>query len=132
LSPSYFILEKIFETGSAVPGSGAGFSIGLVMAGSMNPTAIEAVLNYCTENTHQKSEKVIRGGVIALALICFAQEEKADDLINRMKADRVNYIYASFCCCCCFSIKKNNSSHFLNENIVCMCQCVKNKCLLIF
>jgi len=84
----YSELAKIFETGSAIPGSGAGFSIGLIMAGSMNEMAIEALLEYCTTSTHQKSEKVIRGGVIALALICFAQEENADELILRMRSDR--------------------------------------------
>eukprot|EP00493_Phyllostaurus_siculus_P002436 UN02449 len=71
-------LQKILEAGAAVPGSGAGYAIGLTMAGTMNEQAVNALRQYATEDT-EKSEKVIRGACVGLALCFFAQEEMADD-----------------------------------------------------
>lgn len=78
-------LLKIMEKGSAVPGSAAGYSLGLLMAGTMNNMAIQKIQAYININTQQKSEKVIRGCVMALSLICYEAREKANFLIEVMK-----------------------------------------------
>ena len=80
------------EGGAAVPGSGAGYAMGLVMAGTMDEQAIEVLKTYTTEDTEKKSEKVIRGACIGLALIFFAQEERADEFILEAKAHRVYFL----------------------------------------
>merc|ERR1711998_288619 len=51
----------------------------------MNETAIYEILKYVTSDTDKKSEKVIRGGVLALSLLCYGFEEKADRLIAEMR-----------------------------------------------
>jgi len=84
----YGEFNKILEKGSAVPGSGAGYALGLLMAGTMNKRAIDETWRYAKTDTHKKSEKVIRGACMGLALMCYSQEEKADDLIQEMMADR--------------------------------------------
>eukprot|EP00494_Astrolonche_serrata_P001610 UN01616 len=84
----YLNMMKTVEGGAAVPGSGAGYALGLVMAGTMDPNAVEDLYQYVRTDTHKKSEKVIRGAVIGLALMCYAQEEKADSLIEKMRVDR--------------------------------------------
>jgi len=84
----YQEFNKILEKGSAVPGSGAGYALGLLMAGTMNERAVEETWRYAKTDTHKKSEKVIRGACMGLALMCYSQEEKADDLIKQMMADR--------------------------------------------
>lgn len=78
-------LIKIMEKGLAVPGSAAGYSLGLLMAGTMNKAAIQKIQTYININTHKKSEKVIRGCVLALALICYEAKQKANFLIEVMK-----------------------------------------------
>lgn len=78
-------LIKIMEKGLAVPGSAAGYSLGLLMVGTLNKTAIQKIQTYININTHKKSEKVIRGCVLALALICYGAKEEANFLIEVMK-----------------------------------------------
>jgi len=89
--------QKILEAGVAVPGSGAGYGIGLLMAGTMNEAAINALKTYATEDTEKKSEKVIRGACVGLALCFFAQEERADDFILEAKSHRDAHVRYGAC-----------------------------------
>jgi len=90
-------LQKILEAGAAVPGSGAGYAIGLTMAGTMNEQAVNALRQYATEDTEKKSEKVIRGACVGLALCFFAQEEMADDFIMEAKSHRDFHVRYGAC-----------------------------------
>lgn len=90
-------LQKILEAGAAVPGSGAGYAIGLTMAGTMNEQAVNVLRQYATEDTEKKSEKVIRGACVGLALCFFAQEEMADDFIMEAKSHRDFHVRYGAC-----------------------------------
>lgn len=64
---------------SAVIGEAAGYSLGLVMLGSADETAIEEMITHANDSKH---EKIIRSLSISLALLMYAKEESADTLIE--------------------------------------------------
>lgn len=82
--PVYESLKSVLYLDSAVAGEAAGYSIGLVMAGSGNETVIRDLISYAHETQH---EKIIRSCAVALALIVFECEESADNLITQMTLD---------------------------------------------
>ena len=64
---------------SAVIGEAAGYSLGLVMLGSANESAIEELLTHAQDSKH---EKIIRALAISLALMMYGKEDNADGLIE--------------------------------------------------
>ena len=64
---------------SAVIGEAAGYSLGLIMLGSADETAIGELLDHANETQH---EKTIRALAISLALIMYGKEDNADTLIE--------------------------------------------------
>jgi len=77
----YEELKAVLYADSAVSGEAAAYAIGLVMLGSANAAVIEELTKYAQETEH---EKIIRGIAVALALVMYECEEKADGLINQL------------------------------------------------
>merc|ERR1719320_1432454 len=63
----------------------------------MNEQAVNALRQYATEDTEKKSEKVIRGACVGLALCFFAQEELADEFILEAKVHRDFHVRYGAC-----------------------------------
>jgi 26S proteasome regulatory subunit N2 len=79
-------LNQIVEgTDNAVAGEAAGLSMGLVMAGSMDDLAIQTMLQYAHDTSH---EKIVRGLAMGIALLVYGCEERADTLIKQMTDDK--------------------------------------------
>lgn len=85
-------LKTVLFFDSAVAGEAAAYGIGLLLAGhgcsESSPLASAAVtelLAYAHETAH---EKIIRGLVLALALIVFGQESAAEPVIEQLCRDR--------------------------------------------
>ncbi|KAF2110127.1 armadillo-type protein [Lophiotrema nucula] len=83
--------EEIFEafksvlyTDSAINGEAVGLSMGLVMLGTGNIKALEDMIQYAHDTQH---EKIVRGLAIGMALIMYARQEAADELINGLLDD---------------------------------------------
>jgi 26S proteasome regulatory subunit N2 len=78
--------EEIFEafknvlyTDSAINGEAVGLSMGLVMLGTGNIKALEDMIQYAHDTQH---EKIVRGLAMGMALIMYARQEAADELIK--------------------------------------------------
>lgn len=69
---------------SAISGQAAGISMGLVLLGTGNVTAIRDMVSYAQETEH---EKTVRGLAVGLALIMYGQQEAADVMINGLLDD---------------------------------------------
>lgn len=86
----YEELKNIMFTDSAVAGEAATLAIGLTLCGA--GSASEPMSSIVTElfaYAHDtKHEKIIRGAVLAIALIMYGQEEGADGLIEQMIRDK--------------------------------------------
>ena len=80
----YEALRSVLFLDSAVAGEGAGYGIGLVMAGSGNEQVLSDLLAYAHETHH---EKIVRACCVAIALVLFEQEQAADQIINQMIND---------------------------------------------
>jgi len=78
-------MKQALYTDSAVVGESAAYGMGLVMCGSASEREIKELLQYAHDTQH---EKIIRGCSVALALIMFQQEEKADGLIEQLLLDQ--------------------------------------------
>lgn len=83
--------EEIFEafknilyTDSAVNGEAVGLSMGLVMLGTGNIKALEDMIQYAHDTQH---EKIVRGLAMGMALIMYARQEAADELVNGLLDD---------------------------------------------
>jgi 26S proteasome regulatory subunit N2 len=83
--------EEIFEafksvlyTDSAINGEAVGLSMGLVMLGTGNIKALEDMIQYAHDTQH---EKIVRGLAMGMALIMYARQEAADELINGLLDD---------------------------------------------
>merc|ERR1719210_511419 len=63
----------------------------------MDEQAVETLKTYATEDTEKKSEKVIRGACVGLALCHYAQEERADPFILEAKSHRDFHIRYGAC-----------------------------------
>jgi 26S proteasome regulatory subunit N2 len=87
----YALLRNTMYNDSAVAGEAAAISIGLVMLGKANETAITEMLQYAHETKH---EKIIRGVALCIALNMFGREDTADALIDQLTGDK-DYILRS-------------------------------------
>lgn len=83
--------EEIFEafktvlySDSAVNGEAVGLSMGLVMLGTGSIKALEDMIQYAHDTQH---EKIVRGLAMGMALIMYARQEAADELINGLLDD---------------------------------------------
>ncbi|KAF1814378.1 26S proteasome regulatory complex, non-ATPase subcomplex, Rpn2/Psmd1 subunit [Eremomyces bilateralis CBS 781.70] len=78
--------EDIFEelktalwSDSAINGEAVGLAMGLIMLGTGSTKALHLMIQYAHETQH---EKIVRGLAMGMALIMYARQEAADDLIN--------------------------------------------------
>lgn len=78
-------LKGLLFTDSAVAGEAAAIAMGLVMLGTGSPDSVEAMVQYAQETQH---EKIIRGLAVGVALIMYAQQERAESLIERLLHDK--------------------------------------------
>ncbi|KAF2867995.1 armadillo-type protein [Massariosphaeria phaeospora] len=76
--------KSVLYTDSAVNGEAVGLSMGLVMLGTGNIKALEDMIQYAHDTQH---EKIVRGLAIGMALIMYARQEAADELINGLLDD---------------------------------------------
>ncbi|PVI03370.1 26S proteasome regulatory complex, non-ATPase subcomplex, Rpn2/Psmd1 subunit [Periconia macrospinosa] len=76
--------KRVLYTDSAVNGEAVGLSMGLVMLGTGNIQALEDMIQYAHDTQH---EKIVRGLAIGMALIMYARQEAADELINGLLDD---------------------------------------------
>ncbi|CAI6096201.1 hypothetical protein V2G26_008019 [Clonostachys chloroleuca] len=77
-------LRDILFQDSALNGEAVGLSMGLIMLGTGNVKAIEDMITYAHETTH---EKIVRGVSIGMALIMYGRQEGADVLIEGLLND---------------------------------------------
>ncbi|KAG6003191.1 hypothetical protein E4U21_002268 [Claviceps maximensis] len=77
-------LRDILFQDSALNGEAVGLSMGLIMLGTGNVKALEDMINYAHETTH---EKIVRGVALGMALIMFGRQEGADVLIDGLLND---------------------------------------------
>ncbi|KAG5951624.1 hypothetical protein E4U53_002658 [Claviceps sorghi] len=77
-------LRDILFQDSALNGEAVGLSMGLIMLGTGNVKALEDMINYAHETTH---EKIVRGVALGMALIMFGRQEGADVLIEGLLND---------------------------------------------
>ncbi|KAH8724021.1 armadillo-type protein [Phaeosphaeriaceae sp. PMI808] len=76
--------KSILYTDSAVNGEAVGLSMGLVMLGTGNIKALEDMIQYAHDTQH---EKIVRGLAMGMALIMYARQEAADELVNGLLED---------------------------------------------
>ncbi|OAA73385.1 26S proteasome regulatory complex, non-ATPase subcomplex, Rpn2/Psmd1 subunit [Cordyceps fumosorosea ARSEF 2679] len=81
------IFEKLREVlfqDSALNGEAVGVAMGLIMLGTGNVKALEDMINYAHETTH---EKIVRGVALGMALVMYGRQEGADVLIEGLLND---------------------------------------------
>jgi 26S proteasome regulatory subunit N2 len=76
--------KSVLYTDSAINGEAVGLSMGLVMLGTGNISALEDMIQYAHDTQH---EKIVRGLSMGMALIMYARQEAADELINGLLED---------------------------------------------
>tara|TARA_R110002003_G_scaffold73_6_gene6846 strand:+ start:1704 stop:4577 length:2874 start_codon:yes stop_codon:yes gene_type:complete len=76
--------KSVLYTDSAINGEAVGLSMGLVMLGTGNIKALEDMIQYAHDTQH---EKIVRGLAMGMALIMYARQEAADELINGLLDD---------------------------------------------
>lgn len=77
-------LKQALFSDSAISGQAVGLSIGLVMLGSGNVKSLSDMITYAHETEH---DKTVRGLALGMALIMYARQEAADELINGLLDD---------------------------------------------
>jgi 26S proteasome regulatory subunit N2 len=77
-------LKDILFQDSALNGEAVGLAMGLIMLGTGNAKALEDMITYAHETTH---EKIVRGVAIGMALIMYGRQEGADVLIEGLLND---------------------------------------------
>ncbi|OAQ63592.2 26S proteasome regulatory subunit Rpn2 [Pochonia chlamydosporia 170] len=77
-------LKEILFQDSALNGEAVGLAMGLIMLGTGNVKALEDMITYAHETTH---EKIVRGVALGMALIMFGRQEGADVLIEGLLND---------------------------------------------
>ena len=80
----YEDLKNILYQDSAINGEAVGLAMGLVMLGTGNVKALEDMIQYAHDTQH---EKIVRGLAMGMALIMYARQEAADELINGLLDD---------------------------------------------
>ncbi|KAF2823315.1 26S proteasome regulatory complex, non-ATPase subcomplex, Rpn2/Psmd1 subunit [Ophiobolus disseminans] len=76
--------KSVLYTDSAINGEAVGLSMGLVMLGTGNIKALEDMIQYAHDTQH---EKIVRGLSMGMALIMYARQEAADELVNGLLDD---------------------------------------------
>ncbi|KAF1964830.1 26S proteasome regulatory complex, non-ATPase subcomplex, Rpn2/Psmd1 subunit [Bimuria novae-zelandiae CBS 107.79] len=76
--------KEVLYSDSAVNGEAVGLAMGLIMLGTGNIKALEDMIQYAHDTQH---EKIVRGLAMGMALIMYAREEAADELINGLLDD---------------------------------------------
>jgi 26S proteasome regulatory subunit N2 len=76
-------LRNVLYMDSALSGEAAALSMGMLLLGSGDESAIEQMLDYSRDTQHQK---ITRGLAVGLALIVFGLEDEAEPLISQMLA----------------------------------------------
>ncbi|KAH7353992.1 26S proteasome regulatory subunit rpn2 [Plectosphaerella cucumerina] len=77
-------LKNVLFTDSALNGEAVGLAMGLIMLGTGNVKALEDMITYAHETTH---EKIVRGLAIGMALIMYGRQEGADVMIEGLLND---------------------------------------------
>lgn len=77
----YGELRNVLFSDSAIAGEAAGLAMGLVMLGSKNEETQAEMLQYAHDTQH---EKIIRSLAMGIALLNYAKEEAADDIIDTL------------------------------------------------
>jgi 26S proteasome regulatory subunit N2 len=77
-------LKNVLFQDSALNGEAVGLAMGLIMLGTGNVKALEIMITYAHETTH---EKIVRGVAIGMALIMYGRQEGADVLIEGLLND---------------------------------------------
>jgi 26S proteasome regulatory subunit N2 len=80
----YDELKNVLYQDSAINGEAVGLAMGLVMLGTGNVKALEDMIQYAHDTQH---EKIVRGLALGMALIMYARQEAADELINGLLDD---------------------------------------------
>ena len=81
----YEELRNVLFTDSAIAGEAAGYAMGLIMLGTANERAVEEMLEYAHETSH---EKITRGLAMGLAMLFYGKEEQADAMIDTLVSDK--------------------------------------------
>jgi len=76
--------KSVLYTDSAINGEAVGLSMGLIMLGTGSIKALEDMIQYAHDTQH---EKIVRGLAMGMALIMYARQEAADELINGLLDD---------------------------------------------
>ncbi|KAK0903214.1 proteasome regulatory particle base subunit [Friedmanniomyces endolithicus] len=80
----YDDLKHVLYQDSAINGEAVGTAVGLVMLGTGNVKVLEEMLQYSHDTQH---EKIVRGLALGMALVMYARQEAADELINGLLED---------------------------------------------
>jgi 26S proteasome regulatory subunit N2 len=80
----YEDLKNVLYTDSAINGEAVGLSMGLTMLGTGNIKALDDMIQYAHDTQH---EKIVRGLALGMALVMYARQEAADELINGLLED---------------------------------------------
>jgi len=80
----YEDLKSVLYIDSAINGEAVGLSMGLVMCGTGNIKALEDMIGYSHDTQH---EKIVRGLAMGMALVMYARQEAADELIHGLLDD---------------------------------------------
>ena len=80
----YDELKAVLYTDSAINGEAVGIAMGLIMLGTGNIRALEDMIQYAHDTQH---EKIVRGLALGMALIMYARQEAADELVNGLLDD---------------------------------------------
>ncbi|KAK3674975.1 proteasome regulatory particle base subunit [Recurvomyces mirabilis] len=80
----YEDLKNVLYQDSAINGEAVGTAMGLVMLGTGNVKALEDMIQYSHDTQH---EKIVRGLAMGMALVMYARQEAADELINGLLDD---------------------------------------------
>jgi 26S proteasome regulatory subunit N2 len=80
----YEDLQTVLYGDSALNGEACGIAMGLIMLGTGNIKALEAMIVYAHETRH---EKIVRGLALGMALIMYNRQEAADELVNGLLDD---------------------------------------------
>ncbi|KAI1487382.1 26S proteasome regulatory complex, non-ATPase subcomplex, Rpn2/Psmd1 subunit [Biscogniauxia mediterranea] len=77
-------LKAVLYADSALNGEAVGLSMGLIMLGTGNVKALEDMVAYAHETSHEKS---VRGLALGMALIMYGRQEDADVMIEGLLND---------------------------------------------
>ncbi|ORY70357.1 26S proteasome regulatory subunit rpn2 [Pseudomassariella vexata] len=77
-------LKTVLFADSALNGEAVGLAMGLIMLGTGNVKALEDMVTYAHETTHEKS---VRGLALGMALIMYGRQEGADVMIEGLLND---------------------------------------------